>query len=108
MPTVALTIAAYNDAVVRSALAADRRVTETRQEAPEPAARTYIAGRAEPAPGTRINTGDPRGVSVTPGPPVTRLGGRPRRYTSSAEGNRARQRAYRARRAPQEVRHGAR
>ncbi len=35
--------------------------------------------------------------SVTPGSTAARLGGRPRLYATSAEGNRARQRAYRAR-----------
>jgi hypothetical protein len=62
-----------------------------------------IQGPPKRLSGTRLNIGDSEGVSVTPGPGSTRRGGRPRRYASDAEGNRARQRRYRARRAPHGV-----
>jgi hypothetical protein len=93
MAAVALTVREYNDLRVQAALRPALRVMLTPQAAPEPAAHREIPGRAETPSGTRINTGDSEGVSVTPGRP----GGRPRRHASTAEGNRARQRAYRAR-----------
>ena len=93
---VVLTVSAYNDARVRAAIAGhqDGAGRNGNLEACR-----EIAGLANPAPGTRINSGDSRRVSVTPARPPARRGGRPPRYASPAEGNRARQRAYRARRA---------
>jgi hypothetical protein len=86
-----LSVAAYNEARIRSA------VRELARNG-NPGACREIAGRAEPAPGTHLNTGDSRWVSVTPGPRPARRGGRPRVHDTPAAGNRARQRAYRARR----------
>lgn len=96
---VNLTLTAYNAALVQTAVAVHQRTGPTRlQDGParngNPPPHRVIPGPANSVAGTRINTGDPQGVSVTAGP----RGGRPRRYRTVAEGNRARQRAYRARR----------
>jgi hypothetical protein len=97
MATIALHPAEYNALRVRAAIATrpdpPGSAQERRPRNGNRGAWREIAGPANPAPATRMNTGDPQGVSVTPG----RQGGRPRRYASPAEGNRARQRAYRAR-----------
>jgi hypothetical protein len=95
MPTIALTVSEYNAARVRAALAAHQEVAP-RNGNPPP--HREIPGPASQTPGTRQNIGDSRRVSVTPGPALARPGGRPRIYPTLAEGNRARQRAYRARR----------
>jgi hypothetical protein len=106
-PVRLLSVQSYNDLLVRSVLATrppawmaaraagwngGPRVTETG------GGRRGIPGPPSPPAGTRINTGDSEGVSVTPGRGPTRLGGRPRQYATPAESNRVRQRAYRARR----------
>jgi hypothetical protein len=104
MPTITLTVREYNDLRVRAALAAHQATTarngNLESGSSNQGAGRGIPGRAHPAPGTRINTGDSTRVSVTGGPPFTRRGGRPRQYATPAEANRARQRAYRARHRP--------
>jgi hypothetical protein len=107
MPTIALTVREYNDALVQVLLSTHDHEPEKPPGSPvEGRARNGNrgAGRGIPGPGqslsgTRINTGDSRRVSVTPGPRPARLGGRPRRHASPAERNRVRQRRYRIRRA---------
>ena len=81
----------YNEARIRAAIAG-HQAGPHRNGNPPPG--RVIPGPVPWASATRINTGDPRLVSVTPG----RQGGRPRVHTTPAAGNRARQRAYRVRR----------
>jgi hypothetical protein len=95
MATVPLSVQGYNDLQVQTALAAYRTgVTETPRRPDDARPGISLWAPADPTPETRMDTGDPRRVSVTPG----RQGGRPRVHATAAEGNRARQRAYRARR----------
>jgi hypothetical protein len=99
---VSLTPRAYNDLRVRAAIAAvqtarARNGNPPERGGPEGGGRG-IPGLAARASGTRINTGDSEGVSVTPGPARPPRIGRPPKYRTAAEANRARQRAYRARR----------
>jgi hypothetical protein len=99
MPTVPVTVHEYNELRLRTALAAAARNGN-------PGACRRVPGCTNAAQESRTNTGDSIRVSVTGGLASARRGGRPRRYTTEAEGNRLRQRAYRQRRRSRNTRLG--
>jgi hypothetical protein len=92
MGTVTLTLADYNGAKIRAALAAwsgrNGNAVAALGRVGTGGAGRGIQGHENPLSGTRINTGDPRGLSVDAGP--VRKGGR--RALPPAE-RRARRRA---------------
>jgi hypothetical protein len=101
MPTVTLTAREYNELQLRTALA-----TAAARNG-NPGACRGIPGRDNPAPETRINTGDSIRVSVTGNwPPPGAAAGRPRLYATPPESNRLRQRAYRQRQRSRNTRLG--
>jgi hypothetical protein len=68
-----------------------------RQEAAYDGAGGVVAGSAEEASRTRVNSGDSSEVSVTRRPPGPRRGGRPRKHATGRVAHAAAQRAYRQR-----------